>query len=114
MAEGENILTKLQDLLVYLMPQINKFPRDQRFEKVSVNGIGIFSLATKRKRDNFCLCSTSEFVAPTNHRKNLRPISRPAAMPRPRSAFKPPPVLPLVSKAEGRGQKAEVRGRELN
>lgn len=31
MAESDNILTKLQDLLVYVLPQINKFPRDQRF-----------------------------------------------------------------------------------
>jgi len=31
--------------------------------------------------------------------------------PRPRSAIKPPPVLPLVSKAEGRKRKAEVGGR---
>lgn len=31
MAESDNILTKLQDLLVYGIPQINKFPRDQRF-----------------------------------------------------------------------------------
>jgi hypothetical protein len=31
MAESDNILTKLQDLLVYVIPQINKFPRDQRF-----------------------------------------------------------------------------------
>jgi hypothetical protein len=27
MAESDNILTKLQDLLVYLIPQLNKFPR---------------------------------------------------------------------------------------
>ena len=32
MAESDNILTKLQDLLVYLIPQLNKFPRDQKFE----------------------------------------------------------------------------------
>ncbi len=31
MAESDNILTKLHDLLVYVLPQINKFPRDQRF-----------------------------------------------------------------------------------
>ena len=31
MAESANILTKLQDLLVYLIPQLNKFPRDQKF-----------------------------------------------------------------------------------
>jgi hypothetical protein len=31
MAESDNILTKLQDLLLYLMPQLNKFPRDQKF-----------------------------------------------------------------------------------
>ena len=31
MAESDNILTKLQDLLVYLIPQLNKFPRDQKF-----------------------------------------------------------------------------------
>src|SRR5208283_662231 len=31
MAESDNILTKLQDLLVYLIPQLNKVPRDQKF-----------------------------------------------------------------------------------
>jgi hypothetical protein len=31
MAESDNILTKMHDLLVYVIPQINKFPRDQRF-----------------------------------------------------------------------------------
>ena len=31
MAESDNILTKLHDLLLYLIPQLNKFPRDQRF-----------------------------------------------------------------------------------
>jgi hypothetical protein len=31
MAESGNILTKLQDLLLYLIPQLNKFPRDQKF-----------------------------------------------------------------------------------
>jgi hypothetical protein len=30
MAESDNILTKLQDVLVYLIPQLNKFPRDHR------------------------------------------------------------------------------------
>lgn len=31
MAESDNILTKLQDLLVYLIAQLGKFPRDQKF-----------------------------------------------------------------------------------
>ena len=31
MAESDNILTKLQDLLGYVIPQLNKFPRDQKF-----------------------------------------------------------------------------------
>ena len=31
MAESANILTKLQDLLVYLIRQLNRFPRDQKF-----------------------------------------------------------------------------------
>ena len=31
MAESDNILTKLQDLLLYLIPQLHKFPRDQKF-----------------------------------------------------------------------------------
>src|SRR5271155_3338844 len=31
MAESDNILTKLQDLLLYLIPQLNNFPRDQKF-----------------------------------------------------------------------------------
>ena len=31
MAESDNILTRLQDLLVYLIPQLNKFPRDRKF-----------------------------------------------------------------------------------
>lgn len=29
MAESDNILTKLHDLLLYVIPQLNKFPRDQ-------------------------------------------------------------------------------------
>ena len=29
MAESDNILTKLQDLLVYLVPQLNKFQGDE-------------------------------------------------------------------------------------
>jgi hypothetical protein len=29
-AESDNILTKLQDLLLYLIPQLNKFPRPER------------------------------------------------------------------------------------
>jgi hypothetical protein len=31
MAESDNILTKLHGLLLYLVPQLNKFPRDQKF-----------------------------------------------------------------------------------
>ncbi len=31
MAENDNLLTKLQDLLLYLIPQLNKLPRDQKF-----------------------------------------------------------------------------------
>jgi hypothetical protein len=31
MAESDNILTKLHDLLLYLVPQLSKFPRDQKF-----------------------------------------------------------------------------------
>ena len=31
MAESDNILTKLHDLLLYLIPQLGKFPRDQKF-----------------------------------------------------------------------------------
>ncbi len=31
MAEADNILTKLHDLLLYLLPQLGKFPRDQKF-----------------------------------------------------------------------------------
>jgi len=31
MAENDNVLTKLHDLLVYLVPQLNRFPRDQKF-----------------------------------------------------------------------------------
>lgn len=31
MAEGETILTKMQDLLLYMLPQIGKFPRDQKY-----------------------------------------------------------------------------------
>ena len=31
MAEADNILTKLHDLLLYLVPQLGKFPRDQKF-----------------------------------------------------------------------------------
>jgi len=31
MAESDNVLTKLHDLLLYLVPQLGKFPRDQKF-----------------------------------------------------------------------------------
>ncbi len=31
MVETDNILTKLHDLLLYLVPQLVKFPRDQKF-----------------------------------------------------------------------------------
>ncbi|MGH7599020.1 MAG: hypothetical protein ACREOI_21910 [bacterium] len=31
MAHAENILTLTYDFLVYLIPQLSKFPRDQKF-----------------------------------------------------------------------------------
>jgi len=31
MANSDNVLTKIQDLLMYLVPQLNKFPRSQKF-----------------------------------------------------------------------------------
>jgi hypothetical protein len=31
MADKENILTKTYDLMLYIIPQLSKFPRDQRF-----------------------------------------------------------------------------------
>lgn len=31
MANPDNILTKIHDLLLYLVPQLAKFPRDQKF-----------------------------------------------------------------------------------
>jgi len=31
MAESDNVLTRLHDLLVYLVPQLNRFPREQKF-----------------------------------------------------------------------------------
>ena len=31
MADADNVLTKIHDLLVYLVPQLAKFPRDQKF-----------------------------------------------------------------------------------
>ncbi len=31
MAESDNILTQLHDLLRYIIPQLSKFPRDQKF-----------------------------------------------------------------------------------
>ncbi|HOC56492.1 MAG TPA: diversity-generating retroelement protein Avd [Verrucomicrobiota bacterium] len=31
MAESDNILTRLHDLLLYVVPQLNRFPRDQKF-----------------------------------------------------------------------------------
>jgi len=31
MAESDNVLTRIHDLLLYLLPQLAKFPRDQRF-----------------------------------------------------------------------------------
>lgn len=31
MTEKENVITKTYDLLLYIIPQLNKFPRDQKF-----------------------------------------------------------------------------------
>ena len=31
MTEKENVITKIYDLLLYLIPQLAKFPRDQKF-----------------------------------------------------------------------------------
>ncbi len=31
MAEADNILTKLHDLLLYVIPQLGRFPREQKF-----------------------------------------------------------------------------------
>jgi hypothetical protein len=31
MANSDNVLTKRHDLLLYLIPQLGKFPRDQKF-----------------------------------------------------------------------------------
>jgi hypothetical protein len=31
MAQSDNVLTRLESLLAYLIPQLNKFPRDQKF-----------------------------------------------------------------------------------
>lgn len=31
MSEADNILTKLHDLLLYVIPQLGKFPREQKF-----------------------------------------------------------------------------------
>ncbi len=31
MATSDNVLTKLHDLLLYIIPQLAKFPRDQKF-----------------------------------------------------------------------------------
>ena len=31
MATSDNVLTKLHDLLLYLIPQLGTFPRDQKF-----------------------------------------------------------------------------------
>lgn len=31
MANPDNVLTKIHDLLLYLVPQLAKFPRDQKF-----------------------------------------------------------------------------------
>lgn len=31
MGKEDNVLTKLHDLLLYLIPQLNKFPRNQKF-----------------------------------------------------------------------------------
>ena len=31
MATSDNVLTKLHDLLLYIIPQLGKFPRDQKF-----------------------------------------------------------------------------------
>lgn len=31
MAQSENVLTKIEDLLMYALPQLDKFPRSQKF-----------------------------------------------------------------------------------
>ena len=31
MGTSDNVLTKLHDLLLYMVPQLAKFPRDQKF-----------------------------------------------------------------------------------
>jgi len=31
MAKPDNVLTKIHDLLLYIIPQLNKFPRNQKF-----------------------------------------------------------------------------------
>jgi len=51
MAESDSILTKLQDLLVYLIPQLNKFPRDQKFvlgDRIETKLLDV---------QEFCLCA---------------------------------------------------------
>ena len=44
MAESDNILTKLQDLLLYLIPQLNKFPRPER----KPTGRSLFPVSSSR------------------------------------------------------------------
>jgi hypothetical protein len=43
-AESDNILTKLQDLLLYLIPQLNKFPRPER----KPTGRSLFPVSSSR------------------------------------------------------------------
>jgi len=57
MAESDNILTKLQDLLVYLIPQLNKFPRDQKFvlgDRIETNLLDV---------QEFCLRAYASILA---------------------------------------------------
>jgi hypothetical protein len=50
MGRSENVLTKMHDLLVYVVPQLGKFPRDQKFvlgDRIEVKLLEILELCVR-------------------------------------------------------------------
>ena len=74
MAESDNILTKLQDLLFYLIPQLNKFPRDQKFvlgDRIETKLLDVQEDCLQRKRPDM---KTHEMQMQTNNRPHPGPL----------------------------------------
>jgi len=79
MAESDNILTKLQDLLVYLVPQLNKFPRDQKFvlgDRIETKLLDVQEDCLQRKRPEMKTheMKTHEMQMQRNNRPHPGPL----------------------------------------